>query len=104
MKDYVFDEYGTDPDRLTLPVEQDHHFDFDAYFSPAQCEELNGSIFQAFAKNAGDHDEIFYYNGFAHNISNLGVNCSGYEVWFINIFPCISTSMLLKAATVYCRI
>jgi len=79
MKDYVFDEYGPDPDSLTLPIEQDYPFDFDAYFSPAQSEELNGSIYQAFAKNAGDHNEIFYYDPLipeqCYNVSEMGVDC-----------------------------
>lgn len=79
MKDYVFDEYGTDSDSLTFPIGQDYPFIFDAYFSPAQSEELNGSIFQAFAKNAGDHSEIFYYYPLipeqCYNVSEMGVNC-----------------------------
>ncbi len=84
MKDFVFD-YGQQTPEIIIPeVYQDHSFDFDAhYFLPgvkSVSETWEGSIFQAFANNTGDHDEIFLNeNSFDPNayinFSNLGVNC-----------------------------
>ena len=84
IKDYFFDYNLQQPDTLIPEIQQDHPFDFDTYcWLPgvkSGSDDWWGFLYQAYAGNVGDHDEIFLnnedWNPTAYsNFSQLGVNC-----------------------------
>lgn len=84
IKDYFFDYSPSQPDTLIPEIQQDHPFDFDTYcWLPgvkSGSDDWWGFIYQAYAGNVGEHDEIFMngedWNPNTYsNFSQLGVNC-----------------------------
>lgn len=84
IKDFFYDYSQPQPDTLVPEVQQDHPFDVDAYYwTPgvkSGSDDWWGFLYQAYAGNVGDHDEIFmndddFYPSTYSNFSQMGVNC-----------------------------